>query len=63
MHSSEFCDFVSRCIVRAPDSRAHIPELLAHPFAKRAERLPRQEILADSLIRVAGHGARDVAII
>jgi serine/threonine protein kinase len=63
MHSSEFCDFMSRCVVRAPDGRAQIPELLAHPFIKRAEILPRQEVLADLLIRVAGHGAGDVATI
>jgi serine/threonine protein kinase len=63
MHSSEFCDIVPRCVVRAPDSRAQIPELLAHPFIKPAERLPRQEVLADLPIRVAGHGAGDVATI
>jgi serine/threonine protein kinase len=59
MHSSEFCDFLSRCVVRAPDSRAQIPELLAHRFIKRAERLPRQEVLADLPVRVARHGAGD----
>jgi serine/threonine protein kinase len=63
MHSSEFCDFVLRCIVRAPDSRTQIPELFAHPFIKRAERLPRQEVLADLVIRVIGHGAGNVATI
>jgi serine/threonine protein kinase len=63
MHSSEFCDFVSRCVVRAPGIRAQIPDVLAHPFIKRAERLPQQEVLADLLIRVAGYGARDVATI
>jgi serine/threonine protein kinase len=50
MHSVEFCDFVSHCVLRNPDERWTIPQLLEHPFLQRAQRISRTEVLADLLI-------------
>jgi serine/threonine protein kinase len=50
MHSAEFCDFVSHCVMQNPHDRWTITELMEHPFIKRATRLPRADVLADMLV-------------
>ena len=49
MHSNEFCDFVSHCVVMNPAQRWTINQLLKHPFMKRAERLDRQKVMEELL--------------
>ncbi|KAH0792621.1 STE family protein kinase [Histomonas meleagridis] len=49
MHSTEFCDFVSHCLEMNPNDRWSIPQLLEHPFIKRAERMDRKEVLRNFL--------------
>lgn len=50
MHSDEFCDFVSHCVKTDLSQRWTIEQLMQHPFIKRAERLPRAEVMADLLV-------------
>ena len=42
--SESFIDFVSRCLVKNPESRATAPELLEHDFIKKSQ---SPEILRD----------------
>jgi serine/threonine protein kinase len=53
MHSPEFCDFVSHCVMQNPNERWTITELMEHPFIKKATRLPRTEVLEDMLMPVS----------
>ncbi|KAH0785608.1 STE family protein kinase [Histomonas meleagridis] len=52
LHSEEFTDFVSHCAIKDQNSRWTIEQLLEHPFIKRAERLDRQETMAELLQKI-----------
>lgn len=50
LHSPEFTDFVSKCVIVDQYERWTTDQLLEHPFIKRAERLPRAQVLRALLV-------------
>lgn len=50
MHSPEFTDFVSKCVIVDQSQRWTTGQLLEHPFIKRSERLPRAQVLRELLV-------------
>jgi serine/threonine protein kinase len=54
-HSPDFADFVRHCVEYDPNRRWTIAKLLGHPFVRRANRLPRADLLAEMLPTVARH--------
>ena len=48
-HSSEFVDFVSKCMIADPTKRPNLCQLMEHPFIKKADMLPRKIVLYDLL--------------
>ena len=53
MHSSEFMDFVSKCVIMDQNKRWSIDKLLEHPFIKRAERLDRKLVSSELLSQLS----------
>ena len=59
MHSPDFTDFVSKCLIVNQNERWNVDQLLQHPFIMRAERIPRAQVLRDLLKPTKSRGRRD----
>ncbi|OHT13588.1 hypothetical protein TRFO_03353 [Tritrichomonas foetus] len=59
MHSPDFVDFVSKCLIVNQHERWNVDQLLEHPFIQRAERMPRAQVLRDLLKPTKSRGRRD----
>jgi len=61
--SSEFNDFVAKCLTKNPDERSSTDDLLKHPFMKRAKNLHLlSELVEQTMESIATAGGREAAL-
>jgi len=53
--SSDFCDFVNKCLKKNPNERSDLKELVAHPWIKKAEANDEKIDFAGWVSRTIGH--------